>query len=211
LVKWILVIPQVVALFFLWVATTVLTVVAGFAILFTGRYPRRVFAFNVGVVRWTWRVSFYAIGAFGTDRYPPFSLKPDPSYPAGFAVDYPQHLSRGLVLVKWWLLAIPQYVIVGLFDAGRGLGWTGGWRVGGGGLISILAVVGAVLLLFRGRYPAQLFDLVIGLNRWSYRVMVYAALMRDEYPPFRLDDGPTDPGTVTPVSPPPGPAAAAGA
>jgi hypothetical protein len=210
LVKFLLVIPHVVALFFLWGATTVLTVVAGCAILVTGRYPRHIFDFNVGVMRWTWRVSFYAIGAFGTDRYPPFSLQPDPTYPADFAVDYPQHLSRGLVLVKWWLLAIPQYLIVGLFDAGWGFGWTGGWRLaGGGGLISILSVVGATLLLFRGRYPAQLFDLVIGLNRWSYRVMVYAALMRDEYPPFRLDAGPTDPGTATPVSPSPVPAAAA--
>src|SRR5450755_4189641 len=114
-VKWLLIIPHVVVLFFLWCAVTVLTVVAGFAILFTGRYPRAIFDFNVGVMRWTWRVGFYTTSAFGTDRYPPFSLEPDPSYPADLQIDYPRHLSRGLVLVKWWLLAIPHYLVVAVF------------------------------------------------------------------------------------------------
>jgi Domain of unknown function (DUF4389) len=154
LVKWLLVIPHVIVLAFLWLATTILTIVAGFAILFTGRYPRGIFDFNVGVMRWTWRVSFYAIDAFGTDRYPPFTLRPDPTYPAEFSVDYPEQLSRGLVLVKWWLLAIPHYLVVAFFAGGLGIGWTGGWRTaGGGGLIALLAVIGAVVLLFRGRYP----------------------------------------------------------
>lgn len=194
LVKWLLVFPHIVVLVFLWTATTVLTVVAGFAILFTGRYPRPIFDFNVGVFRWTWRVSFYATSAFGTDRYPPFTLLPDPTYPAEFNVDYPQRLSRGLVLVKWWLLALPQYLIVGFFAGGLGIGWTGGWlTVGAGGLISLLAVIGAAVLLVRGRYPLSIFNFVMGMNRWCYRVLVYAALMRDEYPPFRLDEGGTDP------------------
>jgi hypothetical protein len=196
LVKWLLVIPHVFVLVFLWLAVMLLTIVAGFAILFTGRYPRGIFDFNLGVMRWTWRVSFYAISAFGTDRYPPFSLRPDPDYPADFTVDYPEHLSRGLVLVKWWLLAIPQYLIVGFFAGGWGLGWTGGWRAAGdGGLISLLAIIAAVTLLVRGRYPRQIFDFVMGMNRWCYRVLAYATLMRDEYPPFRLDNGGTDPGT----------------
>ena len=60
-------------------------------------------------MRWTWRVCFYASSAFGTDRYPPFSLRHDPSLSGGLRVDYPRHLSRGSVLVKWWLLALPQY------------------------------------------------------------------------------------------------------
>jgi hypothetical protein len=195
LVKWFLVIPHVVVLVFLWLAVTVLTVVAGVAILVTGRYPRRIFDFNVGVMRWTWRVSFYSLNAFGTDKYPPFSLRPDPAYPADFSVDYPERLSRGLVLVKWWLLAIPHYLVVGFLAGGWGVGWTGGWRLAGGtGLIAVLAVVAAVTLAVTGRYPQQLFDLVMGLNRWCYRVLAYVALMRDEYPPFRLDSGGTDSG-----------------
>lgn len=203
LVKFILVIPHVVVLAFLWLAVTVMTVVAGFAILFTGRYPRSIFDFNVGVMRWTWRVSFYGVSAFGTDRYPPFSLQPDPTYPAGFDVDYPEHLSRGLVLVKWWLLAFPQYLIVAVFAGGWGIGWTGAWRLaGGGGLIALLAIIAAITLTARGTYPTSIFDFVMGMNRWCYRVLVYVALMRDEYPPFRLDDGGSDPGSVQVVPPP---------
>jgi hypothetical protein len=83
LVKWALLIPHFLCLAGLWIAMTVLTIVAGFSILFTARYPRGIFDSNVGVIRWTWRVSLYGIGAFGTDRYPPFSLQSDPDYPAG--------------------------------------------------------------------------------------------------------------------------------
>ena len=200
LVKWLLVIPHLVVLFFLWCAVSVLTVVAGFAILFTGRYPRAIFDFNVGVMRWTWRVSFYGLSAFGTDKYPPFSLQPDPSYPADFTVDYPQRLSRGLVLIKWWLLALPQYLIVAIFAGGWEFGRNAAWRVtGGGGLIALLAVIAVIILAVSGRYPQRIFNLVMGLNRWCYRVLAYAALMRDEYPPFRLDTGGTDPGHLSPL------------
>jgi hypothetical protein len=201
LVKWLLVIPHYVVLAFLWAGFVVLSAVAWVAILVTGRYPRGIFEFNVGVLRWTWRVQYYAIGAFGTDRYPPFTLADDPSYPAHLEVQYPERLSRGLALVKWWLLAIPQYIIVALFTGGGlWLGWRAGFSSGswgGIGLIGIMAVVAAVMLAVTGRYPGQIFDFVLGLNRWVLRVAGYAGLMTDRYPPFRLDMGGHDPGTLT--------------
>jgi hypothetical protein len=201
LVKWVLVIPHYIVLGLLWIGFVILSAVALVAIVATGRYPRAIFEFNVGVLRWTWRVQYYAIGAFGTDRYPPFTLADDPSYPAHLEVEYPQRLSRGLALVKWWLLAIPQYVIVGVFT-GSGLwaGWRFGYQNGswgGNGLIGLLAVVAAIMLLVTGRYPDQIFDFVLGLNRWVLRVAAYAGLMTDKYPPFRLDMGGHEPGSLT--------------
>ena len=199
LVKWILAIPHYVVLWFLWIAFAILTIVAFFAILINERYPKGIFDFNVGVLRWSWRVGFYSFSALGTDKYPPFTLEDVPDYPARLNVAYPEKLSRGLVLVKWWLLAIPHYIIVGILT--NGIVWWGtdigdGDRVleFGGGLIGLLALIGAIALAFTGKYPRDLFNLVIGLNRWVYRVAAYASLMRDEYPPFRLDLGETEPG-----------------
>jgi hypothetical protein len=63
-------------------------------------------------------LAFYTYGALGTDRYPPFTLGEAPGYPATLDVAYPQHLSRGLVLVKWWLLALPHYLILAFFVGG---------------------------------------------------------------------------------------------
>jgi hypothetical protein len=211
LVKWLLALPHFVVLGFLWLAFVVLTFAAGVAILFTGRYPRGIFDFNVGVLRWTWRVAFYGYSALGTDRYPPFTLQPA-DYPATLDVAYPEQLSRGLVLVKWWLLAIPHYLIIGFF-AGGGMSWifsegaNGNWQVAsGGGLIGLTAFIVGVVLLFTARYPAGLFDFIMGMNRWVYRVIAYAALMTDEYPPFRFDAGGGEPQPVGPPSPPVAPA-----
>jgi hypothetical protein len=178
--KWLLIIPHLIVLCFLWIAFVVVSIIAFFAIVFTGKYPKGLFDFNVGVMRWSWRVGFYSYQALGTDKYPPFSLDPDPNYPADLDIPYPEKLSRGLVWVKWWLLAIPHYIVVAFFQGGLG------WRIGG--LTLILAIFGAVALLFTGKYPADIFKLVIGMNRWVYRVMAYVSLMRDEYPPFRLWD-----------------------
>ena len=191
LVKWFLAIPHYVVLAFLWVGFVLLSIVAFFAIVFTGRYPRGIFDFNVGVLRWTWRVQYYTYGALATDQYPPFTLKDVPEYPARLDIDYPTHLSRGLALVKWWLLAIPHYIVIGVFLGGGMM-----FVPHAGGLVGVLAIIAAVVVMFTGRYPDSIYDIVVGLNRWVLRVAAYAALMTDDYPPFRLDMGPHEPTGV---------------
>ena len=212
LVKWLLLIPHFVVLFFLWLAFFGVSIVACVAILITGRYPRPLFNFNVGVLRWNWRVNYYGYSALGTDRYPPFTLAEVPDYPAHLDVPYPERLSRGLVLVKWWLLALPHYIILSIFIGG-GLwlgsraasdsGWNDGWV--GGGLVGLLVLIAGLVLLFTGRYPPGLYRFILGMNRWTLRVAAYAGLMTDAYPPFRLDQGGTDPGSqpAQPTTPPP--------
>lgn len=181
LIKWLLAFPHFIILAFLWIAFVVVTIVAFFAILFTGIYPKGLFDFNTGVLRWTWRVGFYSYQVLGTDKYPPFSLEPDDAYPADLNIAYPEKLSQGLVLVKWWLLAIPHYIVISLFQGGGG-------QESRVGLASIFALFGAIAVLFTGKYPDSLFRLAVGINRWTYRVIAYASLMTDDYPPFRLWD-----------------------
>lgn len=196
LVKIILAIPHYIVLAFLWLAFIILTFVAFVAVLFTGVYPRKIFDFNLGVLRWSWRVNFYAIAAFGTDKYPPFALAVVSDYPAHLDIDYPRDLPKGWALIKSWLLGIPHYLIVGVFV---GAGIFASNTAGGDqnfssppGLIDILVITAGLVLLFAGTYPRPIFDLVMGLDRWVIRVVAYGSFMTSEYPPFRLDAGARD-------------------
>ncbi len=173
LVKWcVLAVPHYPILILLYLIYPFSTVAAGVAILCTGRYPRPLFAFNVGVLRWSWRVMNYRFPMNSTDRYPPFTLASRPDYPGDLAVDYPERLKNWAVLVKW-LLAIPQVLLCWSMEAP----------------LQVLCVIAALALLFTGTIPAGAFDLLMGMVRWRYRVAVYVSLMRDEYPPFRMDLG----------------------
>lgn len=203
LVKWLLAIPHWFCLIFLWLGLCLAAIASFVVLLFTGRYPRRLFAFNVGVLRWSWRVGYYATSAIATDRYPPFTLTDVPDYPARLEIDYPEHQRRGLPLIGWWLLGIPQYAIAGLLASGTGFGWTRHHTaLQAPSVVGILVVVAAVLLLIGRGYPRNVYDLVMGFNRWSFRVLAYALFMTPQYPPFRFDQGGEEPaapsGLVTP-------------
>jgi hypothetical protein len=223
-------IPHLIVLAVLWIAFVALTIVAYVAVLFTGRYPRGIFNFNVGVLRWSWRVGYYGYQVLGTDRYPPFTLAPDPDYPADLWVEYPDRIPNYQPLIAW-LLALPHLVLFATI-AGSGYAF---YRDGnlvtrsGLGLVTAAVLIAAFGLAFTGEYPRGLYNLLTGIARWSLRVLGYVALLTKRYPPFRLDqggdepvdpDGPPPPGTGTvapwisasaPAAPPPPPRPGAGA
>lgn len=174
LVKWcVLAVPHYPILILLYLMYPLTTFVAGVAILFTGRYPRPIFDFNVGVLRWSWRLMNYRFPMNSTDKYPPFTMATRPDYPGDLEVDYPERLTNWTVLIKWWLLAFPQIILCWAMEP----------------LLQVLCVINAGWLLFTGTNHQGMFDLLMGIVRWRYRVAVYVSLMRDEYPPFRLDLG----------------------
>jgi Domain of unknown function (DUF4389) len=155
LFKWALVIPHAICLTFLWIAFVVLTATAFVAVLVTGQYPRRIFDFNVGVLRWTWRVTFYGPTS-ATDRYPPFRLADVPDYPARLHIAYRLGQRKGVALIGWWLTGIPRYLLAIALAIGSAFGWP--W--------------------------VPDWNAVLTANRWVISVAACAALLADEYPPF---------------------------
>ncbi len=165
-VKWLLAIPHFIILYALSYAATVVTFIAWFAILFTKRYPRGLFDFVVNVNRWNANVLAY-YGLF-RDEYPPFSWGPG-QYAVTYEVDYPEELNRWLPLIKW-LLAIPHIIVLLFLFIAASVAWVIAWFA----------------ILFTKRFPRGLFDFIVGVVRWQYRVNAYTNLLRDEYPPFSL-------------------------
>jgi hypothetical protein len=133
-------------------------------LLFAGKFPRWWFDWNLQVKRFQARINAY----FGLmqDDYP--STEDDQS--VHLDIEYPENLNRFLPLVKW-LLAIPHFIVLMVL-----------------GLVSlVLTIIAWVAILFTGRYPRALFDVNLGIARWSVRVNAYAfALMTDRYSPFSL-------------------------
>jgi hypothetical protein len=115
------------------------------------------------------------------------------AYPLQVEGELASPLSRGLWLGKW-LLVVPHVIALVVL-------WVA---------FAVLTVVAFFAILVTGRYPRAIFDLVMGMNRWELRVVAYAALMTDAYPPFRLDMGGHEPfvGTPAPGVAGPGPDAA---
>jgi hypothetical protein len=165
-VKWLLIIPHIVVIYVLGIVAAVVSVIAWFAILFTGRYPKGMFDFVVGYYRWTYNMSAYVY--LLRDEYPPFSLEGG-GYPVTYQVEYPERLSRLLIFVKW-LLVIPNFIVLYFVM----IAWM------------VTAVIAWFAILFSGRYPKGLFDFAVGAIRWNARVNTYVMLLRDEYPPFSL-------------------------
>ena len=165
-VKWLLAIPHFIILYALGIVSSVILVIAFFTILFTKRFPRGLFDFVVNVNRWN--ANAFAYYGLLRDEYPPFSWEPG-QYPVTYEVDYPEELNRWLPLIKW-LLVIPHLIVLLFVFLVAYVAW----------FIAFFAI------LFTGRFPRGLFDFIVGVIRWNYRVGAYLYLLRDEYPPFSL-------------------------
>ena len=165
-VKWLLAIPHLFILYALSIFTSILVLFAFFAILFTKKFPRGMFDFVVNIGRWNANASAY-VGLL-RDEYPPFSWDAG-EYPVRYEVDYPDELNRWLPLVKW-LLVIPHFFVLIFL----------------GLAVAVVQIIAWFAILFTGKFPRGMFDFVVSVTRWGYRVNAYLYLQRDEYPPFSL-------------------------
>lgn len=141
------------------------TVIAWFAILFTGRMPAGLWSFSVFYLRWRVRAVTYV--ALLRDEYPPFG---EDLYFAELAVpDQPDHRDRVSVAFRL-ILAVPHLIIVWLL----GIAWL------------ITTVIAWFAILLTGKYPAGLYEFSVGVLRWTTNVEAYLLLLHDQYPPFSL-------------------------
>ncbi len=174
IIKFILLVPHYIVVWLLSIPTIVTVPVSWLAVVILGQNPRFLWGYHAGLLRWSWRVNFYGGWYWGegsnTDRYPPFSFAPSQDYPADIFIDYPERSSRLTGLFRW-LLVLPHWIIVSVLDAIR----------------NVLILIALLALLFTGRYPESIFDIVMALNRWTYRVAAYSMLLVDRYPPFSFD------------------------
>ena len=165
LVKWLLAIPHFLVLIFLALGAFFATLFAAFGVLFTGRYPRGLFEFVLGVYRWGWRVFSYVL--LMNDRYPPFSLRPEPGYPAELEIEYPGEMDRWRPFVQWFL-AIPYLLLSNVLQ----------------NLAQLLAFFAFFTILFTKRFPRGMFELLLVAMRWNVRGNAYAGFLVTRCPPF---------------------------
>jgi hypothetical protein len=176
-VKWLLAFPHYIALAFLGIGVAIVTFIAFFAILFTGKYPESMWRFVIGTLRWQERVNAYT--GLLRDEYPPFAF--DDPYPANLALAYPTNMSRMLIFIKW-LLIIPH--MLALYIVGIAA--------------QIVSLIAFFAILFTGKYPEGMFRFYVGFMRWTNRANAYVLLLTDDYPPFSLDsDAPGYAGGAT--------------
>jgi hypothetical protein len=165
LIKWLLVIPHFIALFFVGIGAFFVAVYGFFAVLFAGRWPRGALDYLVGTVRWVYRVIAYF--HLMTDAYPPFSLADDADYPLRLDIDYPEDIANWRPLVQW-LLAIPYLFVASV------LYW----------LTGVLTIVAFFTVLFTKQIPRGVFELMVPGMRWNLRGNAYTYFMTDRSPLF---------------------------
>jgi hypothetical protein len=165
---WLLPIPHWFALFFVLIGAYVAIIISWFAVLITGTYPRGLFDFIAGALRWTNRVNGYTY--LMTEQYPPFSMGEEPQYPIRSHFAYPEGgIARWRPLVHW-LLAIPHLIALYFLAIG----------------VFVVYVIAWFTIVFTGTFPAGMFNFMVGVWRWNTRAVAYYLWMTEEYPPFGL-------------------------
>jgi hypothetical protein len=164
-----IVLPHYFLLLFIGIAASFVSFLAFWAILFTGRYPRSWFDFQVKYQRWSLRV--YARIYNLADGYPAFGLSAQDEH-VTFDVAYPEYISRGSVLLRalfgWIYVGIPHGFVLGLLSIAVGF----------------VNFIGFFAVLFLGRYPQSMFEFQLYFLRWNQRVSLYLGYMTQSYPPF---------------------------
>ncbi len=170
--------PHLFLMAFYGIWSSILTFIAFWSILFTGRYPQSFFEFQVGMQRWALRLNARIYNL--ADGYPSFGTD-GTDEDTQFEMDYPESLSRGMALIRALFGII--YVILphGFLLMFRSLA------------TQVLTFLAFWAVLFTGKYPRSWFDFNVGTLRWNTRINLYMGYMTDTYPPFsgRPDDDDT--------------------
>ncbi len=161
-------IPHVIVIYFILLAVSIVSLIAWFAILFTGKYPAGLLQFSTNAMHWSTRLSGYMLLLTGT--YPPFAMGADANYPVRFAGEGEVEGRNRLTVFFRYFMIIPHIIALAV-------------------LVIVLYVVYAlswIIALITGSVPAGMHNFMAGLLRWSTRVNAYYYLLTDKYPPFSL-------------------------
>jgi len=161
--------PHAFLMFFAGIWSAIINFIAFWSILFTGRYPEKMYNFQVGLIAWAVRVQARMYNL--ADAYPAFGLKGTDEY-TSFEMPYPEHISRGKTLLRTFFgifyVMIPHGFILYLrFIA-----------------MAFLSMVAFWVVIFTGKYPAEWHKFIVDTLRWNVRVSLYISNMTDTYPPF---------------------------
>lgn len=168
-------IPHVFLLMFVGIAAWVIIFISWWAVLFTGKYPKTFFNFVVGMLNWGVRLQATAFQL--VDGYPAFGLDPRAKN-AHLEVEYPEQLSRGTLLLRFFFAA---------FYVGVPHAFCLWFRMVGTGVLVLLAWWA---VLFTGKYPEAWHRFNVGTLRWQARINIYMLFLTDEYPPFSGKENP---------------------
>lgn len=163
-----MIIPHVIILEFIGVAVSVVTLLAWFAILFTGKYPAGLMTFAINAMHWQTRYSGYAF--LLTGAYPPFAMGVDAAYPVRLIAEGQIEGRNRLTVFFRYFMLIPQILVLYFVLIAAG----------------VVLMISWLVALFTGSVPAGMHNFLAGTLRWQTRVGAYGSLLTDQYPPFSL-------------------------